>query len=171
MNCPKLNPNHSPLFLCLFFLFFPNQTSGEGRINPIASPSLQVVATKSAYKISNFHRKRFPDAVLIPEFKKLRELAKSLSEPQFPPKLRDQKIVFKSVIYEVVLSETGELLSMYPVTGDPRLIPYCKQALQKSNFNPFIYNGRNVQAIGLIEFRYDPAVTFPSARKSNSVTP
>ncbi len=92
-----------------------------------------------------------PQILKISEFINSRAL--SLPKPPYPP-LAKQIKVQGTVVIQVLIDETGKVLSAKPVSGNPMLIPESQRAAMQARFSPTTLNGVPVKVSGMISYNF-----------------
>ena len=92
-------------------------------------------------------------------------LVKSRVKPVTPP-IAVAARVSGSVVTEVLVSKTGEVEKMRPISGPPMLIPASIEAAKKWTFAPLLIGSRPVQYQMQVEFTFfAPIASMPGAIK------
>jgi len=74
--------------------------------------------------------------------------------PVYPLTARQLKVTGK-VVVEAVVSETGVVSDVRPVTGNPILTKPALEAVKKWKFRPFERDGKAVAALVTLSFEFD----------------
>jgi protein TonB len=77
----------------------------------------------------------------------------SLPQPPYPPLAR-QIGVHGAVQVQILVDETGRVISAHAVSGHPFLNPSAEQAAQRARFTPTILNGTAVKVQGVITYNF-----------------
>ena len=81
--------------------------------------------------------------------------SKAISLPQPPyPQMARQIGIHGSVQVQIVVDETGRVISAHAVSGHPFLNPSAEQAAQRARFTPTILNGQAVKVQGVIVYNF-----------------
>lgn len=86
-----------------------------------------------------------------------RRVDRQLPKPEYPPAAAAQRVGGK-VIVQLVVDETGNVVSAKGVKGDPLLMDAAIKAASRAHFNPLIINGQPTRMTGQIvyDFRVPP---------------
>lgn len=85
--------------------------------------------------------------------KVLTSKAISLPAPAYPPMAR-QIHVFGAVNVQILVDESGKVISAQTVSGHPLLISAAKEAAMRARFTPTILNGQPVKIQGVITYNF-----------------
>ena len=77
----------------------------------------------------------------------------SLPQPPYPP-LAKQTGVHGAVQVQILVDETGRVISAHAVSGHPFLNPSAEQAAQRARFTPTTLNGQAVKVQGVIVYNF-----------------
>ena len=80
-------------------------------------------------------------------------LATYLPKPNYPA-MAKQIHVQGSVNVQVVIDETGKVISAKAVSGHPLLVPDCVRAATNARFTPTMLNGQPVKLSGVIVYNF-----------------
>ncbi|MGD9587847.1 MAG: energy transducer TonB [Pyrinomonadaceae bacterium] len=81
--------------------------------------------------------------------------ATSLPKPPYPPAARAVR-ASGAVSVQVVISETGSVISASAVSGHPLLRPAAVQAARGARFSPTLLSGQPVKVSGVITYNFVP---------------
>jgi periplasmic protein TonB len=81
--------------------------------------------------------------------------ATSLPKPPYPPAARAVR-ASGSVSVQVLISETGSVISATPVSGHPLLRPAAAAAARGARFSPTLLSGQPVKVSGVITYNFVP---------------
>jgi protein TonB len=81
--------------------------------------------------------------------------ATSLPKPAYPPAARAVR-AGGSVSVQVLISETGSVLSASAVSGHPLLRPAAESAARSAHFSPTLLSGQPVKVSGVITYNFVP---------------
>src|SRR5262245_51156716 len=94
---------------------------------------------------------------VAPKILKISELINSkalvLPKPPYPPMARQIKLQ-GTVVIQVLIDETGKVLSAKPVSGHPMLIPESQRAAMQARFSPTTINDVPVKVSGMISYNF-----------------
>jgi protein TonB len=94
---------------------------------------------------------------VTPKVLKITELINSralvLPKPPYPPLARQIQLQ-GTVVIQVLIDETGKVLSAKPVSGHPMLIPESQKAAMQARFSPTTLNGVPVKVSGMISYNF-----------------
>jgi len=92
-----------------------------------------------------------------PKILKVTELINSralvLPKPPYPP-LAKQIRLQGTVVIQVLIDESGKVLSAKPVSGHPMLIPEAQKAAMQARFSPTTLNRVPVKVSGMISYNF-----------------
>jgi TonB family protein len=92
-----------------------------------------------------------------PQILKVTELINSralvLPKPPYP-QLAKQIRLQGTVVIQVLIDESGKVLSAKPVSGHPMLIPEAQRAAMQARFSPTTLNGVAVKVSGMISYNF-----------------
>ena len=98
-----------------------------------------------------------PPVQAPPKILKVTELINSralvLPKPPYPP-LAKQIRLQGTVVIQVLIDESGKVLSARPVSGHPMLIPEAQRAAMGAKFSPTTLNGVAVKVSGMISYNF-----------------
>ena len=77
----------------------------------------------------------------------------SLPQPPYPP-MAKQIGIHGAVQVQIVVDETGRVISAHAVSGHPFLNPSAEQAAQRARFTPTTLNGQAVKVQGTIIYNF-----------------
>ena len=77
----------------------------------------------------------------------------SLPQPPYPP-MAKQVGIHGAVQVQIVVDETGRVISAHAVSGHPFLNPSAEQAAQRARFTPTTLNGQAVKVQGVIIYNF-----------------
>ena len=77
----------------------------------------------------------------------------SLPQPSYPPMAR-QIGIHGAVQVQILVDETGRVISAHAVSGHPFLNPSAEQAAQRARFTPTTLNGQAVKVQGVITYNF-----------------
>ena len=80
-------------------------------------------------------------------------IAKHLPKPPYPPAAKALGIV-GDVNVQVLIDESGDVVSAKAVTGPPILKPEAERAARKAKFGPTLLSGEPVKVTGVIVYRF-----------------
>jgi protein TonB len=81
--------------------------------------------------------------------------SKALVLPKPPyPSLAKQIHLQGTVVIQVLIDESGKVLSAKPVSGHPMLIPESQKAAMGARFSPTTMNGVPVKVSGMISYNF-----------------
>lgn len=83
----------------------------------------------------------------------LNSRAISLPEPPYPPLARQIRLQ-GTVNVQVLLDETGKVISARSVTGNPMLAPAAVKAAYQARFTPTVLDGQPVKVSGVITYNF-----------------
>ena len=95
--------------------------------------------------------KRPPDSVLGPV---LQGKAVYRAEPVYPYAAKHER-VYGTVIVEVIVDETGKVITSRPLCGPDLLVPASVEAAKNWRFTPTTLSGKPVKVIGTITFNFN----------------
>lgn len=81
--------------------------------------------------------------------------ATSLPKPPYPPAARAVR-ASGAVSVQVLISETGSVISATPVSGHPLLRPAAAAAARGARFSPTLLSGQPVKVSGVITYNFVP---------------
>lgn len=76
-----------------------------------------------------------------------------LPKPPYPSLAKQIKLQ-GTVVIQVLIDETGKVLSAKPVSGHPMFIPESQRAAMQARFSPTTINGQPVKVSGLISYNF-----------------
>jgi len=77
----------------------------------------------------------------------------SLPQPPYPP-MAKQIGIHGAVQVQILVDETGRVISAHAVSGHPFLNPSAEQAAQRARFTPTTLNGQSVKVQGVIVYNF-----------------
>ena len=77
----------------------------------------------------------------------------SLPQPPYPP-MAKQIGVHGAVQVQILVDETGRVISAHAISGHPFLNPSAEQAAQRARFTPTTLNGQAVKVQGVIVYNF-----------------
>jgi protein TonB len=77
----------------------------------------------------------------------------SLPQPPYPPLARQIK-VSGTVNVQILVDESGRVVTAHAVSGHPFLTKSAEEAAQRARFTPTVLNGQPVKVQGLITYNY-----------------
>ena len=83
-----------------------------------------------------------------------KKAATEKSAPVYPLTARQLKVTGR-VVVEAVVSESGSVDEVRPVTGNPILTKPAMEAVRKWKFKPFQADGKTAAAIVTLSFEFD----------------
>jgi len=94
---------------------------------------------------------------VVPKVLKISELINSraliLPKPPYPS-LAKQIRLQGTVVIQVLIDESGKVVSAKPVSGHPMLIPESQKAAMQARFSPTTINGVAVKVSGMISYNF-----------------
>ena len=81
--------------------------------------------------------------------------AKSLPTPAYPPAARAVR-ASGSVSVQILVDETGKVVTASAVSGHPLLRSAAEQAAWQTNFEPTLLSGRPVKVSGVLTIKFVP---------------
>src|SRR5262249_48104836 len=82
-------------------------------------------------------------------------ISKIISLPQPPYPIMARQIgVHGSVPVQILIDESGRVISAQPVSGHPFLTNAAKEAAMRGRFTPTILNGQPVKVQGVITYNF-----------------
>lgn len=73
--------------------------------------------------------------------------------PQYPPPALTKDIE-GTVIFDIVVDETGKLVSIHTAQGHPLLVAAGKDALSQYHFRPYVVDGSPVNVTSQMGFQF-----------------
>ena len=83
----------------------------------------------------------------------LNGVAISLPKPPYPPIARQMRVQ-GTVLIQVLIDESGKVVSAKPVSGNPALLNAAQRAAFEARFSPTLLNDQPVKVSGVITYNF-----------------
>ena len=120
--------------------------------SPPPTPVPNVTVPPSSASNESTHRHPTPEA---PSGGILNEKAKSMPQPLYPPAARAVK-ASGSVSVQVLVDQTGKVVSASAVSGHPLLRAAAEPAARKAEFEPRLLSGNPIKVSGSLTYWFQP---------------